>query len=76
MNNAILATFYNHHRNIMKCWINNMVKNILKLAQTIEPVLKDFLIGYKNVVAQTRWSWLTSSLTLKCKICAQECVVF
>ncbi len=33
---------------------------------TVKPILKDHLIGHKNVVSQDRWSLVTSSIRLKC----------
>ena len=42
---------------------------------TVEPVLKDCLIGHKNKVSQDRWSLVTGSFTLKCKTCQSVVVL-
>ncbi len=42
---------------------------------TEEPVLKDHLIGLKNVVCQDRWSLVTGSVILKYRSFCQKWVV-
>ncbi len=43
--------------------------------ETVEPVLKDHLTGYKNVVCQDRWSLVTGSVILKGRSFCRKSVV-
>ncbi len=43
---------------------------------TVEPVLKDWPNGHTNVVFQDRWSLVTGSVVLKCRIFCLEYLVF
>ncbi len=61
----LTETGYSHNRH-----------SVCGFAYTVEPVLKDHLIGHKNVVCQDRWSLVTGSVILKCRSFCKKCVVF
>ncbi len=44
----------------------------LVLTYTVESALKDYPIGHKNMVFQDRWSLVTGSVALKCRLSARS----
>ncbi len=48
---------------------------MLDKSTTVEPILKNYPIGHKNMVSQDKWFLVTGSFTLKCRTFCQELVV-